>query len=119
MLVKIFSNKGGGSAGASLDYLLDKPDGTMQVLEGNPTLSRKIAESLKFSTPYTVGALSFEERNLDDSQKREIMAKFESAIFAGLDKEQYNISWIEHTDKPYSWLITCLKFSTSGRSALS
>ena len=99
MLVKIFSNKGGGSAGASLDYLLDKPDGTMQVLEGNPTLSRKIAESLKFSTPYTVGALSFEERNLDDSQKREIMAKFESAIFAGLDKEQYNISWIEHTDK--------------------
>lgn len=99
MLVKIFSNKGGGSAGASLDYLLDKPDGTMQVLEGNPTLSRKIAESLKFATPYTVGALSFEERNLDDSQKREIMAKFESAIFAGLDKEQYNISWIEHTDK--------------------
>lgn len=99
MLVKIFSNKGGGSAGASLDYLLDKPDGTMQVLEGNPTLSRKIAESLKFATPYTVGALSFEERNLDDSQKREIMAKFERAIFAGLDKEQYNISWIEHTDK--------------------
>lgn len=99
MLVKIFSNKGGGSAGASLNYLLDKPDGTMQVLEGNPTLSRKIAESLKFSTPYTVGALSFEERNLDDSQKREIMAKFERAIFAGLDKEQYNISWIEHTDK--------------------
>jgi len=101
MLVKFMGNRGGGSAGASLNYLLDKPDGMSTVLHGNPRLSQRIAESLPFKNTYTVGVLSFEEKpsQVSAEQKREIMAKFEEAIFAGLKKEQYNITWIQHTDK--------------------
>lgn len=99
MLVKIFSNRGGGGAKASIDYLMDKEQGKVSVLKGNPRLSQKIAENLKFATPYTVGCLSFEEKNISAIAKREIIDKFENTVFAGLSKEQYNIAWIEHTDK--------------------
>lgn len=43
--------------------------------------------------------MSFEESDLPESQKREIMARFEKAMFAGLEPEQYNIAWVQHTDK--------------------
>ena len=66
MIVKIFSNKGGGSPKASIDYLLGKDrqrDGA-KVLSGDPELSQSIAESLEFKNRYTVGCLSFEEREM-------------------------------------------------------
>ncbi|MBF7684169.1 relaxase/mobilization nuclease domain-containing protein, partial [Acinetobacter sp. B5B] len=47
----------------------------------------------------TVGVLSFEEKNISEEHKKEIMESFENTLLAGLDKEQYNITWIEHTDK--------------------
>lgn len=94
-------SRGGGSASASLNYLLDKPEGEVEVLQGNPELSKKIAESLTFKNKYTVGVLSFEEPSskFTNEQKREIMAKFEDVMFSGLKKEQYNIVWIQHTDR--------------------
>jgi len=101
MIVKIFSNKGGGSPKASIDYLLGKDrqrDGA-KVLSGDPELSRSIAESLEFKNRYTVGCLSFEEREISQDSKKEIMEKFEKTIFAGMEKDQYNITWIEHSDK--------------------
>lgn len=101
MIVKIIGNRGGGSAKSVLNYLMDKPDGQAEVLQGDPELSREIAESLTFKNKYTVGVLSFAEKpsEISNTQKREIMEKFESVIFAGLHKEQYNITWIQHTDK--------------------
>lgn len=101
MIVKIFSNKGGGSPKASIDYLLGKDrqrDGA-KVLSGDPELSQSIAESLEFKNRYTVGCLSFEEREISPQAKKEIMEKFEKTIFAGMEKDQYNITWIEHSDK--------------------
>ena len=101
MIVKIFANKGGGSAGASIDYLLGKDrkrDGA-KILSGDPELSKSIAESLEFKNKYTVGCLSFEEKEIDPKAKKEIMEKFEKTIFAGMEKDQYNITWIEHSDK--------------------
>ena len=68
-------------------------------MQGNPDLSVKIAESLSFKHKYTLGGLSFEEENISEKDKREIMQSFEETLLAGLDKEQYNISWIEHRDK--------------------
>lgn len=101
MIIKIFSNRGGGSAGASLNYLLDKAKGEVEILQGDPKLSKKIAENLPFKNKYTVGVLSFEEKpsQITEQQKRAVISKFEDVIFAGLDKDQYNISWIQHTDK--------------------
>ena len=43
--------------------------------------------------------MSFEEASIPDAYKQEIMQKFEETFFAGLEPEQYNICWIEHTDK--------------------
>lgn len=102
MIVKFFKKHGKGKASsckACVDYLLNKPDDTAQILQGDPRLSQSIADSLDFNNTYTAGCLSFEESDLPESQKREIMARFEKSMFAGLDPEQYNISWVQHTDK--------------------
>lgn len=104
MIVKFFSKpKNGGGAKSSIDYLINqnKHDNKAEILQGDPDLSRKLAESLDFETTYTVGCLSFEEKadQLTDEQKREIMDRFEQAIFSSLDKEQYNILWVQHSDK--------------------
>ncbi|TCP10792.1 relaxase/mobilization nuclease-like protein [Bisgaardia hudsonensis] len=102
MIVKFFKKRGKGKASsckACVDYLLKKPDDTAQILQGDPRLSQEIADSLQFKNTYTAGCLSFEEPNISEKDKRKIMASFEKAIFAGLEPEQYNISWVQHTDK--------------------
>jgi len=89
----------GGSARSSVNYLTDKKEGEVRVLAGDPELSAQLAESLDFQNKYTVGCLTFEEANIPEDHKYEIMQKFEDTFFAGLNKDQYDISWIEHTDK--------------------
>ena len=101
MIVKFLKNSGGGSAKATIDYLLGKErdrEGA-RVLSGDPELTQRLSDSLGFQNRYTVGVLSFEEGNLPDEQKRAIMERFEGSLMAGLDKDQYNMTWIEHTDK--------------------
>jgi len=106
MLIKFFkrppkrTNRGkGGSPRASMDYLLNKPEGEVRVLQGNPKLSVRLAEAMDSANPYTVGCLSFEEADIPETDKKAIMQKFEESFLAGLNAEQFNICWIEHTDK--------------------
>ena len=106
MLIKFFkrppkrTNGGkGGSPRVSVDYLLNKPEGKIRVLHGNPELSVRLAEAMESANPYTVGCLSFEEADIPEEDKKAIMQKFEESFLAGLDAEQFNICWIEHTDK--------------------
>ena len=101
MIVHFLKNNGGGTASKSMDYMLgkDRDREHAKVLQGNPDLSVKIAESLSFKHKYTLGVLSFEEENISEKDKFEIMQSFEKTLLAGLDNEQYNITWIEHTDK--------------------
>jgi len=100
MIVKFFPHpKTGGHPRRSMDYLLKKHEHEVQVLQGNPRLSVDVAEGLNFKNQYTVGCLSFEEDSIPDAYKQEIMQKFEEVFFTGLKPEQYNICWIEHTDK--------------------
>ena len=101
MIVHFLKNNGGGTASKSMDYMLgkDRDREHAKVLQGNPDLSVKIAESLSFKHKYTLGVLSFEEENISEKDKFEIMQSFEETLLAGLDKEQYNITWIEHVDK--------------------
>jgi len=63
----------GGSASASIDYLMDKKEGEVRVLAGDPELSVQLAESLDFQNKYTVGCLTFEEANIPEAQKYEFM----------------------------------------------
>jgi len=106
MLIKFFKrpskkNSGGkgGSPRASMEYLLSKPDGEFRILQGNPELSVRLAEAMESANPYTVGCLSFEEANIPEEDKKAIMKRFEESFLAGLDAEQFNICWVEHTDK--------------------
>lgn len=99
MIVKIF--KGGGNAKSSADYLIGKKHDREEAreLRGDIRLTQAIAEQANYSQQVTVGCLSFEEKNIPENQKIELMDKFEDTFFAGLEKEDYSIAWVEHTDK--------------------
>lgn len=117
MIVKFFKNRAFSSANSAIDYLMyeqDK-DGNVitntqgepqtrkgaRLLQGNPELVRNIANGLAFKHTYTTGALSFSETadSITDEQKWDMMSEFENTVFAGMDKQRYAITWIEHTDK--------------------
>lgn len=89
-----------------MDYLLrlknsnnDNDKKFVKVLKGDAKKSLDLALSLDFSQQHKIGCLSFEEPNISDEQKLAIMESFEKMAFAGLEQDQYNICWIEHTDK--------------------
>lgn len=120
MIVKFLGNKGGGSAGATVDYMLGKDrdrEGAI-LLSGDPDLTARIADNLDFQNRYTVGVLSFEESDLEERQKQEIMQSFEDTLLAGLERDQYDITWIEHQDKgrlELNFIIPNVELSTGKR----
>ena len=99
MVVKFFSNKKGGSAKA-VNYLLNhrEQEGTARVLQGDPELTRQIINSIQFKQKTTVGCLSFEEQNISEEMKYQLMKDFENHLLPGM-QDRYNILWVEHTDK--------------------
>jgi hypothetical protein len=120
MIVKFLGNKGAGSAAATMDYLLgkDRERPGALLLSGDPDLTERIADNLDFQNRYTVGVLSFEEANLEDQQKQNIMQHFEETLLAGLERDQYDITWIEHTDKgrlELNFVIPNVELSTGKR----
>jgi hypothetical protein len=100
MVVKFFKNRKGGSS-KSVDYLLNEreQEGTARVLQGDPDLTRQMIKANKHKQKAAVGCLSFSEANIPEAQKRELMADFERTLLAGLERDQYNVLWVEHTDK--------------------
>jgi hypothetical protein len=99
MVVKFFSNKKGGSSKA-INYLLNEREqqGTARVLKGDPELTRQIINDIKFKQKTTVGCLSFEEKNISEEMKYQLMQDFEKHLLPGM-QDRYNILWVEHTDK--------------------
>ena len=108
MLVKIFGRGKGGGQGV-IGYLLGKNyiNDNSQIrqgatlLQGDAYLTNELINATPYAQRYTAGALSFTEspQEITDEQKRQIMQAFENTIFAGLDPDQANILWVEHTDK--------------------
>ena len=102
MYVKFLSNKKGGGKG-SVNYLLNEreKEGTAKVLKGNPKLTKSIISTIEKKQKVTFGVLSFEEKPdfLTNQEKLKIMADFEETLFPGMKKNQYNILWVEHSDK--------------------
>lgn len=102
MLVK-FHNRGSGGGNSPVDYLLGKDrerDGA-SILRGNAEITKELINSTDYARRYTSGVLSFEEAPdaVTDKTKAQIMDIFEKTIFSGLESDQYNILWVEHTDK--------------------
>ena len=99
MVVKFFSNKKGGSVG-SIKYLLDAREQlkTARTLKGDPNLTKSIINSIERKQKVTMGCLSFEEKNISEEKKYQLMEEFEKTLLPNLE-DRYNILWIEHTDK--------------------
>lgn len=107
MLIKFFvGGKKYNAPKNAMDYLLrqqakhtENDRKNIKILKGNPQKSVDLASSLEFAQQYKMGCLSFEEANINDTIKQQIMADFEQMVFAGMQEEQYDICWVEHTDK--------------------
>ena len=103
MIVKFF-RRGQGSGAGPLNYLLggkDTPREGAKVLYGDPKLTEQLINTTPFKQKYKAGVLSFTEaaEGFTDKQKRDIMQRFEETLFVGLEPDQYDILWVEHTDK--------------------
>ena len=100
MIVDFFRHGSGLSKGC-LDYLLgeDREREHAQVLNGDVELTAQLIDSSPFAKKYTSGCLSFYEHDLSDQDKQKIMQNFEECLFPGLDKDQYQILWVQHQDK--------------------
>jgi hypothetical protein len=100
MLVKIHSRGKGGGSGP-VDYLLgkDRERELAFVLRGNPEQTKELIDSLSFKRNYTSGVLSFEESDLPNNKKQELMDELERHLMSGLSANQYECLWIEHRDK--------------------
>ncbi|MFP6086823.1 relaxase/mobilization nuclease domain-containing protein [Helicobacter pylori] len=102
MLVKFWGIKqGGGDGDGSVNYLLNErvKQGTAKVLKGDANLTKSLLLSLTQKHKACVGCLSFEESNIDESLKYELMESFENALLTQEMQGRYNILWVEHTDK--------------------
>ncbi|GAA9829250.1 hypothetical protein VN0510_10070 [Helicobacter pylori] len=102
MLVKFWGIKqGGGDGDGSINYLLNErvEQGTAKVLRGDANLTKSLLLSLTQKHKACVGCLSFEESNINDGLKYELMESFENALLTQEMQGRYNILWVEHTDK--------------------
>ncbi len=102
MLVKFFRH-GSGSGAGPLNYLLgsNRERTDAKVLYGDPVMTEQLINATPFKQKYKSGVLSFTELadTFTDKQKMDIMQRFEKTLFAGLEPDQYDILWIEHSDK--------------------
>ena len=100
MIVDFFRHGSGLSKGC-LDYLLgeDREREHAQVLSGDVELTAQLIDSSPFAKKYTSGCLSFYEHDLSGQDKQQIMQNFEQCLFPGLEKDQYQILWVQHQDK--------------------
>lgn len=100
MIVKFFGNRKGGGV-SSIDYLLNdrREKGTARILQGDEQTTRNLILSLTQKHKVCVGCLSFEEAQISETAKKEIMQSFENMLLTPAMQGRYNILWVEHTDK--------------------
>ncbi|EAH6342840.1 mobilization protein [Campylobacter jejuni] len=100
MICKFFKTQKGGGV-SSINYMLNErvKKGTARVLKGDEFLTREIIKSMSQKHKTCVGCLSFEEKNIKEELKKELMESFENTLLTPAMKGNYNILWIEHTDK--------------------
>lgn len=102
MIVKFFHrSKEEGSK--PINYFLgnEKNREFARVLSGDPIITEHLINATPYEHKYKSGVLSFTERadEISEADKFKIMRDFEKTLFPGLDPDQYDILWIEHSDK--------------------
>lgn len=103
MIVKLMKAPKQGSGTGTIYYLLNQKrveNGTSKILYGSKKEILDLINVMNFKDRVTFGVLSFEERDITEDQKAEIMKDFEKTLFPNLEKEKnYKILWVQHTDK--------------------
>lgn len=102
MIVKFFHrSKEEGSK--PINYFLgnEKNREFARVLSGDPVVTEHLINATKYEHKYKSGVLSFTERadEISEADKFKIMRDFEKTLFPSLEPDQYDILWIEHSDK--------------------
>ena len=85
-----------------VEYLLNQrvKEGTAFTLRGNPQITKSLIRAIERKHKYLSGGLMFaKEEYITKEQKNEIIDEFEKVLFTGLESNQYNILWVEHSDK--------------------
>ena len=101
MLIK-FTGGGKGSGKQVAEYLVDplrqgRGHAPPEVVRGDMNRTRELIDSIDRQWSYTHGVLSFAlEDAPNEAQQQEAMDAFEAVSFAGLDQEQYDITWVRH-----------------------
>lgn len=101
MIVKFFTNSGGGGSGGAMNYLLGKERDRehAKVLRGDVDITSSLIDQSMYAKAYTSGCLSFSEQDITPEKKTELMDSFERTLMHGLEEHQYNFLWVEHRDK--------------------
>lgn len=103
MLVKFFrnpKNAGARNGISAIDYLLNErvEAGTSRILLGDENVTKGIIRGIESSCRVTCCCLSFEESNIAEDKKLEIVHDFFDNMLPALDG-RYNYLVVEHTDK--------------------
>ena len=101
MLIK-FTSGGRGGGGAVCSYLVDaerqgREHCPPEVVRGDLARTQELIDSIGRQWTYTHGVLSFAPEDAPTVIEQEAaMDAFEAFAFAGLDVDQFDISWVRH-----------------------
>ena len=101
MLIKFFGGKGGG--GAIANYLVDperagREGNPPEVLRGDIQQTRELIDSQDRKWTFTTGVISFAPTDAPSAaDQAKVMDDFERLAFAGLERDQYDITWVRHS----------------------
>lgn len=90
-----------GTSGGAVEYVTEtkgKEREGATVLRGDPELTKRLIEESPYKLKYRSGVISFEEKEISKKDRDEILDLFEKSTFAGLEKDQYNVLFVEHKD---------------------
>ena len=99
MLIK-FTGGGRGGGRQVAEYLTrseGRDHAPPEVVRGDMNRTRELIDSIDRQWTYTHGVLSFAAEDAPtEEQQQKAMDMFERLAFAGLDREQYDITWVRH-----------------------
>lgn len=99
MLIK-FTGGGRGGGRQVAEYLIrseGRDHAPPEVVRGDMNRTRELIDSIERRWTYTHGVLSFAAEDAPtEEQQQKAMDMFQRLAFAGLDLEQYDITWVRH-----------------------
>jgi hypothetical protein len=98
MIIRFFAR--GKTGKGAIEYIINESlHPRLEVLRGDPEITKKVIRSLNYSHKYTSGVLAFSEIDIKSDVLNEIIDQFEAVVFAGLQRSEYNYSVVKHTEK--------------------